>query len=85
MTFGDSSGEEEDPRGGDSLSTRGLCAAGLLRRPRQGQCSFWILFSVILEQDQYIHPLICVFLNGLFIFIFKMCMTKWKVLYSPQV
>lgn len=29
-------GEEEDPRGGDSLSTRGLRAVGLLCRPRQG-------------------------------------------------
>lgn len=34
-----SSGEEEDPGGGDPLSTWGLCAAGLLRRPCQGQCN----------------------------------------------
>lgn len=36
IIFGNSSGEEENPRGGDSLSTRGLRAAGLLRRPCQG-------------------------------------------------
>lgn len=37
IVFYNSSGEEEDPGGGDPLSARGLCAVGLLRCPRKGK------------------------------------------------
>lgn len=39
IVFCNSSGEEEDPGGGDPLSAGGLCAVGLLRCPRKGKHS----------------------------------------------
>lgn len=60
--FLNSSGEEEDPGGGDPLSTRGLCAVGLLCCPRQGQCLFF--FLSVYESVHHLYG----FIPGLLIF-----------------
>lgn len=53
VAFSYSSGEEEDPWGGDPLSTGGLRAVGLLRCPRQGHCSFFS-FHIIIRPSSYL-------------------------------
>lgn len=65
--FCNSSGEKEDPGGGDSLSTGSLCAVGLLRCPRQGQCSF-LRFSLFICPWSHCLYLTSGFVTGLLVF-----------------
>lgn len=70
VAFSYSSGEEEDPWGGDPLSTRGLRAVGLLRCPRQGHCSF-LSFHIFIRPSSYLCHWVPYWLTHLHLHIWK--------------
>lgn len=63
--FCNSTGEEEDPGGGDPLSAGGLCAVGLLRCPRKGKHSF-LSFTLFICLSSLFHQRLHYWLTHLY-------------------